>query len=244
MDWLRETWPWILRFLASSGVSLAVAIFAVRYFLRVYGESFIHNHFDRKLSELKHQQDKDLENVKHSIQTLSSRISKVHEKEFEVLPRAWFLLNDAVSAAASATRLIHTRPDFIAMPEELFDEFLRGHAKLSDYQKSELKAKARSERQGYYAHNMRWIELSEMQEKHRIFQDYLIEQRIVMAGDIKRLFDAAAYELGSGIVSYEAVLQYNLLETERQGLEAIAEFRKRLPEIEEAITARLNVQNA
>jgi len=56
----------------------------------------------KELEALKAEQQKELETFKAHHQTelerfrhrLSSRISKIHEKEFEVLPKAWLMLND------------------------------------------------------------------------------------------------------------------------------------------------------
>ena len=71
-----------------------------------------------KLEEFKSDQQKELERLRHR---LSSRISKIHEKEFEVLPRAWFMLNELHGSVVLALDLtLKFYPDFRQLPDAQF----------------------------------------------------------------------------------------------------------------------------
>jgi hypothetical protein len=55
---------------------------------------------DKRLSRSQEENQRKLEHLR---QFLSGRISKIHEKEFEILPTAWSLLHTAHGAVARCT---------------------------------------------------------------------------------------------------------------------------------------------
>jgi hypothetical protein len=70
---------------------------------------------------LKADADAEIERLRHF---LSSRISKIHEKEFDILPNAWLKLNDLHGSVALALDLtFKTYPDFRMLSEAEFEEF-------------------------------------------------------------------------------------------------------------------------
>lgn len=79
-----------------------------------------------------------MEQLRHQINSVFSRISKVREKEFEILPEAWKLLHEAYgrvySIAASLKRVL----DVSAMTEGQIEQFL-ADSSLQDFEKDELR---------------------------------------------------------------------------------------------------------
>lgn len=57
------------------------------------GEKWLDARFDERLAAYKHEQQKELEQVRFKITALLDRATKLHQREFEVLPEAWSLLN-------------------------------------------------------------------------------------------------------------------------------------------------------
>ncbi len=102
------------------------------------GKSWLDKHFKEKLEELKHTHQQEIEILKHEINSLYSRVSKIHQKEFEVLPAAWFKLNELHGTVLIALdRTLKSYPDFEHMPEGRFEEFL-STSRLTENQKHEL----------------------------------------------------------------------------------------------------------
>ena len=89
IQWLKTTLP-----------TAAVTVAAAWAFLKWWGAKWIENRFSKNLEAFKGEQQKLLEvykaeqqrELEHLRHRLSSRISKIHEKEFEVLPKAWLML--------------------------------------------------------------------------------------------------------------------------------------------------------
>jgi hypothetical protein len=81
--------------------------------------------------EIQAKADTEIERLRH---LLSSRISKIHEKEFEILPKAWFMLHDAHGAASYALAGFKGIPDFPHYTDAQFEEFLI-ESRLSHHQK-------------------------------------------------------------------------------------------------------------
>lgn len=80
--------------------------------IKKYGTSIIDNQFA-----------KALENYKFKINSKFDRISKIHEKEFEILPAIWKSIIDANSSFATITKMLQTYPDLDRMTEEERKEY-------------------------------------------------------------------------------------------------------------------------
>src|SRR5260370_41609174 len=101
----------VLRVLSVCGTSAAILYGLVK----VYGEKWLDKHFASQLEQLKHEHQQELENVKHTIQSTFSRILKVHERENEVLPKAWVMLHVAYGSPHTAEARPKSRPEFCNM---------------------------------------------------------------------------------------------------------------------------------
>src|SRR5690242_14921631 len=56
---------------------------------------WLESKFEERLQALKHAHGKELEQLRFRISALLDRATKLHQREFEVLPDAWAKLNDA-----------------------------------------------------------------------------------------------------------------------------------------------------
>jgi hypothetical protein len=84
--------------------------------------------FSERLEKLKHEQQKEIESIRQRVQWHFSRVSKIHEKEFEILPRAWFLLHEAHGLAGDLVGRLRQIPDFQSMPDPMLQEFVAASA--------------------------------------------------------------------------------------------------------------------
>ena len=69
--------------------------------LRLFGSKWIDKYFSQKLRLFERRQQEIILHQQHQINSLFSRVSKIHEKEYEVLPRVWMLLQDACNQLKS-----------------------------------------------------------------------------------------------------------------------------------------------
>src|SRR5207253_1510705 len=57
------------------------------------------------LERFRHEQAKEIEHLRHEINSLFSRVSKIHEREFEVLPAAWQKLHESYGRAQGRIKI-------------------------------------------------------------------------------------------------------------------------------------------
>ncbi|MFZ0033515.1 MAG: hypothetical protein WAK60_00825 [Sedimentisphaerales bacterium] len=149
------------------------------------GKKWIENKFAEKLQEYKHAQNKELEELKFRINTLFSRVTKIHEKEFEVLPEAWLKMQEALGRASQLVSLIREYPDLNRMSKEALSEFL-AQSKLHDYEKKELLEA--SNKLAYYQDTIFWYELRETREAFWDFHNYIIKYRVFLSSNLQEQF--------------------------------------------------------
>jgi hypothetical protein len=129
MEWLlQEGWKLLATTLFAGGGGVAIAYKAFRRF----SERWLDAKFSERLEKLKHEQQKESESIRQQVQWHFSRVSKIHEKEFEVLPRAWLLLHEAHGRAGDLVGRLRYIPDFQNMPDPKMREFVAA-SKLSEH---------------------------------------------------------------------------------------------------------------
>ena len=132
----------IIRFLSKilayggGGAAVAYCIFS---FL---GKKWIENRFSKRLEEYRHAQYKELEELRFKITTLINKLTKIHEKEFEVLPKSWAMMQDALGQVSSLASVYQEFPDLNRMAEDELNEFL-SNSRLYDHEKKRLLDKYR-----------------------------------------------------------------------------------------------------
>jgi hypothetical protein len=159
----------------------------------------------------------EIEHFRHEINALFSRTSKIHVKEFEVLPQAWQLLHAANAATFHLVKALKQLPDFERMSEPQFEEFAKA-CRLQTFQKDELRnAKGRSE---YYIEAIFWIELDDARRAQIELNNYLALNSIFMTKGLRQQFGEINNSLSTVILDeqvghgqgYSAVLQKSISE--------------------------------
>ena len=196
-----------------------------------------------KLEGFKGEQQKELERLRH---LLSTRVSKIHEREFKILPKAWLMLNELRGHVLRAIDLtMKSYPDFKNFSEIRLEAFLNSDqvSSFSEDQKSELR-KA-NDKAAYYMNALKGHYIDEANEKHRVFLNYLIENRIFMTDDLRAKFYDAQTALFSALTNYSVGTDANNWELVRKGQEdMLNKMQRRIDEVEEAIQARLHYEDA
>ena len=244
-------WNWFGQ-LVSVAIPVGILVFPV---LKWTGQRWVERRLNHDLEQFKREQQEKLEGFKGVQQKelerlrhlLSTRVSKIHEKEFEVLPKAWLMLNDLHGAVHRAVDLtIKYYPDFESFSEERLETFLKSEptaSSFSDSQKSELRQA--DDKKKYYMDAIMGHFIDEASDRHRLFQNYLIEHRIFMTDDLRTKFEDARKSLSSALSSYSIGRDHNNWELVRKGQdEMLNNMQNRIDAVEQAIQARLHYEEA
>lgn len=203
--------PWLGNLVLLAVPSTGLAFVFFRWFGKQWIERLLSRDLEKfkreqqeKLEGYKSEQQKELERLRH---LLTSRVSKIHDKEFEVLPKAWLMLNDLHGSVMYAIDLtIKFIPDFSTFSVAKLEAFLTTDPstnRLTDYQKTQLRSlEGAEEKSKYYMDTMRAHNIDEATEKERVFRNYLIEHRIFMTDELRGKFTAALDTLSSALMRY------------------------------------------
>lgn len=162
----------IATLLGTTAISATAAV-AVFQFL---GKKWLENQFSKKL-----------EDHKAKINMLFSRVSKIHEKEFEVLPEAWRLLQLAYGKVGELASSLKSYPDLDHMKPEELDEFLQ-KSRLNESDKKEL-VSAQNKIMQYRKLIFRY-DLANARSAVTEFHNYTILNKIFMTKDLFEAFKA------------------------------------------------------
>lgn len=220
------------------GGSVAIA-YGVFSFL---GKKWIENKFSESFENYKHQQKKELEQTKYKINTLFNRITKIHEKEFEVLPTAWALLMEANSKLSKFTSALKEYPDLDKMNKEQLNKFLE-LSFLYDYQKDELIDSVK--KLEYYQEKLFYHELHQAGKAIFNFHDYIQKNRLFLSTDLKNKFKeiddvmwSAHTSMEIGVKEKQSKMQLEAWKKTKNDIEPIKN------EIEELVQKRLKLDEA
>jgi hypothetical protein len=181
LDNFRQIFATIGELVAYTGV-VGLAAFAI---FKLLGEKWLENKFAERLEAFKHRQNQELQELKLKIDTLFDRTIKLHQREFEVLPQAWSLLDDAFAAVRAVAVGFQQYPNVDGMNTIQLDEWL-GKVDLAEWQKNELRAT--SDKNQYYSKALSWRQLGDAERKRIAFHLYIGKNGIFMTPEIKDAF--------------------------------------------------------
>src|SRR6266849_6971153 len=153
-----------------------------------FSDGWLAEKFAKRLETFKHEQAKELEHLRHTITSLFSRISKIHEKEFEVLPTAWHKLHQAYGRVSHVCSALKQTPDLDQMNTKLFEAFVADY-KLHEARKKDLLQLQASNRNQYYGRLTFWSDLDEAKSAQRDLNNYLVQNRIFMTESLCQPFN-------------------------------------------------------
>lgn len=101
------------------------------------GKAWIENKFSRAMEEYRSEQAHELERLKHRINATFDRLTRLHDREFEVLPDLWGKLVEARLWALSYTSSMQSYPVIKSLDDDALLEYLDGHP-FAEWQKREI----------------------------------------------------------------------------------------------------------
>lgn len=250
-----SVWVWLKSVLGLAIPSAAVVLASMLALFRWSGKKWVEQLLSRNLEKFKSEQQRELETYKGNQQKelerlrhlLTTRVGKIHEKEFEILPKAWLMLNDLHGAVMRAVDLtMKYYPGLNSYSEAKLTAFLDGagpSAMFADYQKRELREA--EDKDAYYMDVLQKSYLTQADDKHRIFLNYLIEQRIFLTEELDtKLFDTQKALL-SAITSYSVGTRAKNWELVNKGQQDMLDnMDGRVQEVRRAIQKRLHYEDA
>jgi hypothetical protein len=181
---------------AYGGGGAAVAFGLFRFF----GKKWIENKFAQNLEKYKNEQRKELEDFRLKINTLFNRITKIHEKEIEILPLCWSKLHDAKNLISYLVSPLQSYPDF----SQLNENEIRVTLKDSPFDKFQIEELIQErDRNKYYQERIFWHRLHDAKKKFSDLHDYITKNRIFLSEDLKYLFTEASDLLWDALISKE-----------------------------------------
>jgi len=224
--------------IAYGGSSVAIA-YAVFIFL---GKKWIENQFHKRLESYKHDKNKEIEKLKYQINLLLSRVTKIHEKEFEVLPEAWSKLHDALEIISWFTSPFQQYPDLNKMSDNEVNYFVN-NCQLLDFQKKELLTSEKKTE--YYSDKIFWINLAKSQDIYSEFHNFITRNRLFLSPDLRERFMKVDGILWDSLIKKEIGKD---AKDSKMAIEAYRDIRKkvtpRVDEIENLVQERLRYNEA
>lgn len=166
--------------IAVAGGGLSLIIYRVFQHL---GTKWLDAQFDERLQNLRHSQQREIEALRLQIATLLDRATKLHQREFEVLPKIWAKLNDAYWYVRQFVAAQQSYPDIDQMPGAQRIAFIQD-CDLPDWQKNELSSA--TNKNDYYRKAIFWHKLAEAQTRTRKAYTYQVKNGIFISEDIRR----------------------------------------------------------
>jgi hypothetical protein len=214
---------------AGTGAVVAWAMFTK------FAESWLAGKFAKRLEMFKHEQA-----------SVFSRISKIHEKEFEVLPTAWLKLHQAYGQTAELCSALKRFPDLNQMNIAQFEAFVTA-CRLHEVHKKELLQLQISDRNTYYQRWIFWADISDAKSAQEDFNNYLVMNRIFMTESLCERFSDINKLLKSILITEEMVKQMPhvpMVELRNQLEVDLTKIQPLFPPLEKAIQERLHYGEA
>lgn len=199
-------WEAILASIGGATLIAAPATAVGLWFGKTYIDKWLTKRFQGQLDLLKHAQAQEIERLRAKIAALLDRATKLHQHEFEVLPKAWDLLSMALGSASRVTASFREGVDPGAMsPEDM--EILLRDSPLEEHQKQAVRDASRFEKPKTYSHFMERYDFNAASREANEFHNYVIQFGIFIEPTIREKLTEASQELQKGLRAWKQILQ-------------------------------------
>ena len=155
---IKTVASWISYIIVGGG-GLSLIVYQI---FKHLGAKWLDARFEERLQNLKHEQAQVIERMRFKISTLLDRATKLHQREFEVLPEAWAKANDAYWKASQVLAIMREVLDLDGMSGPQRENFIV-KSRLMDWQKDEVRAA--DDKSKDYDEKIFWHDMSEAQSK-------------------------------------------------------------------------------
>lgn len=222
-----------------SGLSSAAGV--AYWIFRTFSEKWLTSKFEERLAAYKHEQQKELETLKFRISGLLDRTTKLHQREFDVLPEAWAKLVIADGNVRAVTAGLQQYADIDGMNAEQLAEFVES-LPFPKWKKEQLRTAPNKSK--FYQEAENWRRLGEAKAKYHEFFLYHRKNSVFIRKEINDRFNEISDLIHHVIVEYEFELQHpnaDIAHQERlkERRKFASDGRKMLEMLEQIVQARL-----
>jgi hypothetical protein len=224
--------------LLGGGVAAVSAAVAVAYWIfKSFSEKWLTSKFDERLAAYKHEQQKELEQLRYKITALMDRTIKLHQREFEVLPEAWAKLADAYASVRSIVLGLQTYPDLNRMNDAQLSEVLKG-TDLPAWKQDEIKTAP--DKTLAFQSELQWKRKNVAKDEYYKFNDYLRKNGIFIREEMKSKFAALGDLIHMALVEHELNLENpHHPQSREHAIRLSKEGESTRSELEKSVQARL-----
>jgi len=235
---MNDITNFILQIVAVGGGSAVLAYIIFTWL----GKTWLENKFTERLEEYKRKQNQELEHYRYQINALFNRITKIHEKEFEVLPETWKILQDALGLVSALTAIYQTYPDLRSMNTNELEEFIL-KSEFSETQKNKLREA--TDKNEMFVQLIFWKRAEKAMQAVNDFHNYLIYNKIFLTKDLFDRFSKADNILRDIVIKWQYRKQSERdLPFEETHKVLTNEIAKIVEEIEKQVQERLHYLEA
>lgn len=196
-----------------AGGGLSFIVFQV---FKHLGAKWLDARFEERLQALKHEQGKEIEELRFKISAILDRTVKLHQREFEILPEAWSKLNDAFWEIRRLVSSVQSYPDVDRMPGAQLEEFLT-ICSFSNWQKMELRD-ATNKNEVYQKHIF-WHHLGDAQSKANDGYTYFVRNKIFIDHEIRAQLSVIHDLMWGALSEHQSNEQHGILPRQRQKID-------------------------
>lgn len=225
---------WLLGVIGVGGGGAAIVYFAFKFL----ATKWLDSKFAERLEAYKHQQQKELEQLRFQINALFDRVTKLHQREFQVLPEAWGLLFDAFLEMKAFVSSFQTYPDLDRMNPAQFVEFVEA-CPLAAWEKDELKSLPSGNKTKYYQEHIFWHQSNTAGKASNDCHAFLRKNGIFIERTLKERFQKIDQLVREAIVLRKGIQQYGVPDQWKK-IEALSrDGDTLLDELEDLVQGRL-----
>jgi hypothetical protein len=191
--------------LVGGGAAIVASTVALAYWLfKLFSEKWLTAKFDERLAAYKHEQQKELEQLRYKINSLMDRTIKLHQREFEILPEAWAKLSDAFLSVASIVAGLQSYPDLNRLSEPHLAEVL-SKSDLPSWKQDEIRAA--SDKTSAYTSELKWQRKNVARKEYFEFHDYLRKNGVFIREEMKSKFTELSQLIYMALIEHEMNLE-------------------------------------
>jgi hypothetical protein len=172
----------------TAGGGAAVIAFGI---FKGFGAKWMDARFAAQLEAQKQVHATETEHLRFRIAGLLDRVTKLNQREFEVLPDIWAKADEAHHHATAILSRWRSYPDFSRLGPAQFEGQLQVTS-LEEWQREEMRGAPVHERNSYYAEAMRWIEIHHAKMASYEFSNALSKSSIYLHLDTYERINAFA----------------------------------------------------
>lgn len=195
-DILQNIFGAIGALVVAGGGGAVVTIFL----MKLFAEGWLNAKFEQQLQSQRHEQDRAIEELRFKINSMFDRKTKLHQREFEIVPDAWSKLVEAHAQVTGFISFLQSYPDVNRMTPAQLDGFLKG-SNLESWQQDELRDSG--DKNKYYQKARFFQRSSECRQHCRELHVYIKKNGIFLPKELKESFSKLDGFIYSALIEHE-----------------------------------------